>query len=164
MGLLQAQWTIRKEPGARPGSPLSSPAAPVSPVWQEKGPEVMVWRRSLRITRCRGSWGSIGNQGCSSLGFSSGSRRASGHRSKASSGRGAPALQTGRQMRNEEDALYGHQLPGLLQSGLASRLSRAPVCFLLGWSAQSDEGSTASIPGEASSDGKGPAVRGEVSA
>lgn len=103
-------------------------------------------RSSLRATRSRGCWESIGNEDYSSSDSSSGSRRASGHRHRAALGRGARALQTGRQMQNEEGKMWA--LP-TLPPGLASSLSCAPSLLPAPASSQSDEGGTASTLGNA---------------
>lgn len=139
VGLHQAPWTMEREgsPGLR--ASLGNPGESVSSVWEEKGA-----RSSLRATRSRGCWESIGNEDYSSSDSSSGSRRASGHRHRAALGRGARALQTGRQTQNEEGKMWA--LP-TLPPGLASNLSCPPSLLPAPASSQSDEGGTASTLG-----------------
>lgn len=87
-----------------------------SSVLLEKGAKVLV---PEELTSHRGSWESIGKEGCSSSCFASGSRRTSGHRYKAASGSRTRVLQIGRQMQDEEGKRDSVTLtPGLLRYDL----------------------------------------------
>ena len=105
-----------------------------------EGVRVLVQEELTEATRCRGSWESIDNEGCSSSCFFSGSRRNAGHRRRAASGRGTHVLQTGHQMQDEEEKRCSVTLTlDLLQSGLAASLSSLPSllpALSLTWEAQ----------------------------
>lgn len=88
LGLLQAQDIHEESLRAQPREPaVRTPGAARRRAGWRRRPGRGWWRSA----RCKRNWGSSGSEGCSSRGFSSGSRRTCGRRCTVASGTMTPA-------------------------------------------------------------------------